>query len=88
MIEVETKKIRTWDFVSGVMDAPPEFKDMYENGFHINLERCDLKNDWEWFEMIMLDKKYTQVFSKFCAWHYCMTKNVFPWTNWKKYMEM
>lgn len=76
MIKPTTERFDTFDLIQQLLGIKlrEEWRPFWEKGFHINLERCDRVDDFEWVEENLEAED-------FFLWHSMMVS--FPMTNWK-----
>ena len=70
-----------FEIIKTIFEVPEKFRFPFENGFHINLERCDKYNNFEW-----LEKHYKQ-HSDFFHFHKESTEGIFEWSNLNKWLN-
>lgn len=77
MIKTTTDRFNTFDLIQQLfnINLKPEWRRFWEQGWHINLERCDKADDFEWVE------EHIEEAEEFFLWHSLMVE--FPMENWK-----
>ena len=81
MITITTERFETFDIMQKIFGIKlrEEWRPFWQKGWHINLERCDKENDFEWC------LEHMQEAEDFFLWHSLMVD--FPMENWKAFHE-
>jgi len=78
MITPFTDHFETFDLINMLSgnQMREEWRPFWEKGWHINLERCEVDNDFEWVEENLEAEEF------FIWW---AKKVIFPMDNWKRW---